>query len=235
MTGALALLFDFGGTLDADGVYTAPRFHAAYRASGGALDAAAFEPVFAESERALAALPGIETLGYRDAVAAQARLIVASLPAGDRADAGRIAERFDAEARAAVARHRPVLERLASRYRMAVVSNFTGNLDPCLEDLGLRRFFGVRLDSAVVGIRKPDPRIFRLALERLGVGADRAWMIGDNIEADVRAAARVGIKACWLAPAGREVPAGPAPLARIARLEEIEGVLAAPEHEARVS
>src|SRR5690348_4634397 len=108
MTGALALLFDFGGTLDADGVYTAPRFHAAYRASGGALDAAAFEPVFAESERALAALPGIETLGYRDAVAAQARLIVASLPAGDRADAGRIAERFDAEARAARSEERRV-------------------------------------------------------------------------------------------------------------------------------
>src|SRR2546427_1211252 len=46
------------------------------------------------------------------------------------------------------------------RSRLGVVSNFTGNLRPCLEELGLARFFAVLSDSAVLGWSKPDPRIF---------------------------------------------------------------------------
>ena len=50
------LLFDFGGTLDADGIPWARRFHTAYADAGGALDFAAFEPVYQASDVTLAAL-----------------------------------------------------------------------------------------------------------------------------------------------------------------------------------
>src|SRR5207244_10281659 len=70
-----AVLFDFGGTLEADGVNWGPRFHAAYVEGGGALDYATFEPIYKESDRALGRLSGIERLGFRATVEAQAALL----------------------------------------------------------------------------------------------------------------------------------------------------------------
>jgi putative hydrolase of the HAD superfamily len=220
------VLLDFGGTLDADGVHWSPRFHAAYRAAGGTLAFAAFEPIFKSSEQALARLPGIAGLGFRAAIEAQARLLMELLPDGGRVDPAAVARRLHGDALAVVQRNEPVLERLAQRYRLGVVSNFTGNLKPCLDELGLAKLFAVMSDSTVVGWSKPDPRIFRHTLAALGAKAERAWMVGDNFEADIRAAAAVGMRTCWLAPPGRAAPPELAPTARIGRFVELEQVVA---------
>jgi len=219
------VLLDFGGTLDADGVHWSPRFHAAYRAAGGTLDFAAFEPIFKSSDQALDCLPGIAELGFRAAIEAQARLLVELLPDGARVDPAAVARRLHDDAVAVVRRNEPVLERLARRYRLGVVSNFTGNLKPCLDELGLARLFAVLSDSTVVGWSKPDPRIFWHTLAALGASAERAWMVGDNFEADIRAAAALGMRTCWLAPPGRAAPADLAPTARIGRFVDLEQVL----------
>ncbi len=216
------LLFDFGGTLDADGVHWSPRFHAAYRAAGGAVDYPAFDPLFKESDRALARLPHIRSLGFRETIEAQVRLLLELLPDAARVDARRIVDPFYDDALAVVDRNRPLLERLARSYRLAVVSNFTGNLEPCLRELDLLRFFAVTADSGVVGAAKPERRIFVETLAVLRAPAERAWMIGDNFETDIRPAAELGMWTCWLAPLDRRVPAGCAPSARIGRLSEIE-------------
>jgi len=231
------VLFDFGGTLDADGVHWAPRFHAAYRTAGGRLDYPAFERHFNASDRELERLPGIKGLGFRSLVEAQAQLVCRLVPDGAGVDPSAIAQAFHAAAVATVTRNRPLLDRLrgggqGSRgHRLGVVSNFTGNLDPCLVELDLRRCFEVVADSGVVGVSKPDPRIFTDALARLGVAPGRAWMVGDNFETDIRPAAALGLATCWLAPPDRPAPAGEgrgsAPTARIARLPDLEDVLSA--------
>lgn len=145
----------------------------------------------------------------------------------DRVDAAALARRLHTEATDTVARNIPILERLARRYRLAVVSNFTGNLRPCLEELGLARFFSVLSDSALVGWSKPDRRIFEHTLAELNVSPQQAWMVGDNFEADIRGAAALGIRTCWLAPADRTAPpgAGRVPTTRISRFPEVERVL----------
>jgi len=206
-------------------VHWSPRFHAAYRAVGGALDFAAFDSFFKVSDEALAHVPGIQTLGFHAAIAAEARLLVGLLP--DHVDAGALARLLHADARKIVARNVPVLERLARRYRLGVVSNFTGNLRPCLEELGLARFFTVLSDSTLVGWSKPDPRIFAHTLAALRVSPQHAWMVGDNFEADIRGAAGLGIRTCWLAPSERAAPRGAelVPTARISRLPDVEAVL----------
>ena len=200
------------------------RFHAAYRAVGGGLDFAAFDSFFKASDEALARLPGIRALGFRAAIEAQARL-VGLLP--DHVDAGALAERLHAAALEIVARNFPVVERLHRRYRLGIVSNFTGNLRPCLEELGLARFFAVLSDSALVGWSKPDPHIFAHTLAALQASPQRAWMVGDNFEADIRGAAGLGIRTCWLAPSDRTAPPGAeiVPTARISRLPDVEQVL----------
>jgi len=223
--GGRAILLDFGGTLDADGVHWCPRFHEAYRALGGTLDYAAFEAAFKRSDAALAALPHIGSLGFRATIEAQARLVAGLLGAAA-VDPDPLALRLHADSVATIERNRPVLERLAARFRLGVVSNFTGNLEPCLEELDLRRLFGAVLDSGVLGFAKPDERIFLQALTCLGARASDAWMVGDNLEADLRPAQRLGMRTAWVTPPARPGPGDFTPTRRIARLPELEAAVA---------
>lgn len=220
-----ALLFDFGGTLDGDGVPWPRRFFDAYRRAGGVLGFPDFEPLFRDTDRDLSAWPGIHAMGFRASIAAQAALLIERLPDGATVDVVRVIDTLDHDARAIVARNRPMIERLARRYRLGVVSNFTGNLEPCLAELGLRPFFDVVADSGVLGIAKPAVEIFTHALAALGVAPEGAWMVGDNLEADLRPAQRLGMRTCWLAPPDRPAPEGFAPTARIGRLTDFERVL----------
>ncbi|HYT71814.1 MAG TPA: HAD family hydrolase [Gemmatimonadales bacterium] len=220
-----AILFDFGGTLDADGVTWGPRYHAAYRSAGGSLDYSSFDPLHRRSDEALARVAGIRSFGFRQTIDAQVRLLLELVPDQDGVDANRMADLFHREARATVERNRALLERLTGRYRLGIVSNFTGNLAPCLQELGLAHLFAAVGDSGVVGAAKPDPRIFLEVLGTLGVSAGRAWMVGDNFDADIRGAAGLGMRTCWLAPPHRAAPPGDLPTARIRHLPELEGVI----------
>ncbi len=219
------ILFDFGGTLDADGVRWSQRFHAAYAAEGGSLNAVAFEPLFRRSDAELAAMPDTRALGFTGHVRTQARLLVDLLPDGGRVDAARLAQAFLDEAAFTIARNRRVLERLARTQRLGVVSNFTGNLARCLEELGLGACFEVVADSGVVGWSKPDERLFRHALDAIGVEPARVWMVGDNPQSDIAPALHLGMRACWITPAHRNDRLPVPPTARISMLTELPAVV----------
>ncbi len=91
---------------------------------------------------------------------------------------------------------------VASGARLAIVSNSDGTVEA---SLGARRLVPAGtpvLDSAAVGISKPDPGIFALALEALGVAADRAWHVGDVPSADVVGARAAGVHPLHLDPVG---------------------------------
>lgn len=91
------------------------------------------------------------------------------------------------------------LERLRSAgLRLGVVSNSDGRVEQALEAAGLRGYFDVVIDSALVGIEKPDPRIFHAALEALGVSPEEALYVGDLYEVDVIGARAAGMEAVLL-------------------------------------
>ena len=87
-----------------------------------------------------------------------------------------------------------MLEKLSQDYPLAVVSNFYGNLDAVLEDFGLRRFFTAVIESARAGVRKPDPAIFRLGAEALGLPPAQILAIGDSMDKDIIPAAATGCR-----------------------------------------
>ncbi len=217
-----AVFFDFGGTIDADGVPAAIRFHRAYRAAGGSLPQGTFAPLYRVSERRLAEVPGIRAAGFREAVSAQAALIHEGVPDAARVDRATMAARFHDEATAVVARIRPVLERLAATLRLAVVAAAPGSLRSCLADLGILEVFAAVIDAAELGFERPDVRLLATALAALGVTADAAWMVGDDLDADIRPAASLGMKTCWIAPPDREPPGGVVPTLRLGRLADLE-------------
>lgn len=78
-------------------------------------------------------------------------------------------------------------------YRLGIISNWDASLGSLVRKLGLESYFDVVLASAAWGFRKPDPAIFRLALEEMGVQAAEAVHVGDLPEAD-GAASAVGIR-----------------------------------------
>jgi FMN phosphatase YigB (HAD superfamily) len=223
---AAVVLFDFGGTLDADGIPWARRFHQAYVDAAGRLDFAAFEPLFQASDDALLRLHNIRQLGYRATLEAQVRCLRPLLPDGDGLDGPKMVDAFHVAALRTVERNRPILERLKRTYRLGIVSNFTGNLAPCLHELRLDGYFTAVSDSTVVGVEKPDARIFAATLDALGASPHQAWMVGDNFEADIRPATRLGLRACWIAPPARVAAADAPQHARVAMLPEVLGVLA---------
>jgi HAD superfamily hydrolase (TIGR01549 family) len=75
------------------------------------------------------------------------------------------------------------------------------------------------------GISKPDPRIFHIALERLGVAAADAVMVGDSWTADITGASRAGIRAVWFNSRRAPVPPEPAGVAVIESLTPASAIL----------
>ena len=93
------------------------------------------------------------------------------------------------------------LERLrAAGHRLVVVSNSNGTMRKHFARLDLAKHFEVLIDSSDVGVEKPDPRIFEIALARIGVKAEEAAYIGDLYSIDVRGARRVGLRPILLDP-----------------------------------
>ena len=79
-------------------------------------------------------------------------------------------------------------------YRVAVVSNADGRVRGLLEDTGLAAFLEFIIDSAEVGVEKPDPRIFHAATDRLGLPPGRCAYVGDIYEIDVAGALEAGLQ-----------------------------------------
>jgi len=83
-------------------------------------------------------------------------------------------------------------------WRVGVISNGSPAQRLKITTTGLLELIDGYCVSAEVGVRKPDPAIFRLAAERLGASLAEAWMIGDSPEADIAGAHRIGIASAWI-------------------------------------
>jgi HAD superfamily hydrolase (TIGR01509 family) len=222
---ATAVLFDFGGTLDADGVPWKARFFALCRDEGLVTDRERFDPIFYTVDDALVgAVP--PSLSFEDTARRLAGGLVRGLGSEDATVGERIARRFLDEARAILDRNAPLLSRLGRRYRLGIVSNFYGNLVTVCHNAGVRGRFGVIVDSTCVGCVKPDPRIFRSALDALGVTPADAWFVGDSLPRDMAGARAIGMRHVWLvgaagSPAAACCPADPT----LRSLTDLEGLL----------
>lgn len=105
-----------------------------------------------------------------------------------------------------------------------LLSNWEAWLADLVDHLELGDLFATVVVSGRVGVEKPDPAIYQIALEAAGVEAGEAVMVGDSLEADVLGPSRVGIRGILLDPENRHPEAG---VTRIRSLAELAGVLEA--------
>lgn len=92
-----------------------------------------------------------------------------------------------------------MLEELKSRkLLLGLITNGYGQFQmDNIKALGIEKYFDVILVSEWEGIKKPDPKIFNRALEKLNVSSDQCVFVGDHPENDVRASQNVGMKGVW--------------------------------------
>ena len=193
-----AVLFDLGGTLDAPGVPWKDRLFRLYRAEDVVISPEEFAPVFYRADDALVgSVPA--TLSLRDTVERLVDGVSAALHIDDADRTRRIATRFLESAGAYARQNAQLLSELAGRYRLGVVSNFYGNLGAVCDELGFGPYLDVIVDSTAVGCTKPDPRIFRHALDCLGLHAEKTIFVGDSPTRDMAGARAIGMEHVWLA------------------------------------
>lgn len=90
----------------------------------------------------------------------------------------------------------------ASGVKVAIVSNSEGMLDTLFAKLGLSDSIDVLVDSAKVGVEKPDKRIFEIACERTGTTLARTLHLGDTVATDIDGARNAGARALLIDPHG---------------------------------
>ena len=217
-----AILFDFGGTLDADGVAWKDRFRSAVGFEG---EAERFDRAFyAADDPLVGTIP--RDLSLKETVERLSGNLVQELGL-DPATAPRVAKAFYRDALAKAADSARILERLSGRFRLGVVSNFYGNVARILADARIAPLLTVIADSNRVGWMKPDRRLFEHALRGLDAEPHATLHVGDSYERDVRAAHALGLRTAWLVAGDRSAAAAD-PLAdlTISSLGDLERALA---------
>ncbi len=196
-------IFDYGGTLDTGGNHWGKVIWHAYERVGVPVDEALFREAYVHGERTLGRNPIIQPdFTFRQTLEKKIRLqldfIETRCPEVTRAQYGEmLLDDLYTRTCEETARSRSVLLQLHERFPMVLVSNFYGNIATVLREFQLGGIFQHIVESAVVGIRKPDPRIFSLGVEALGLDPSEVVVVGDSIDKDIIPAHQAGCQTVW--------------------------------------
>ena len=193
------ILIDFGGTIDSDGIHWFNAFSNAYAMVADVPKEMLWD-AYVNTERTLGRNPIIKPT---DTFCKTLQTKIA-LQTGYLQSKGIIITAQDTILDTCynkVVKHistvsKPVLEKLYTKYPMVLVTNFYGNMHTVLEEFGLLHLFKDVVESSVVGVRKPDPEIFRLGVKALGLEPAQTVMIGDSLDKDILPAQSIGCHTC---------------------------------------
>ena len=213
-----ALIFDFGGTLDGNGIHWLERAYQFIQERHPEITREAFDKADKATITEFALGDTSHKWNYQDGsmlpVGAVASEYAArcNLRETTEAIADGIYQRlglseqmkdeyvdwFCAGAAEHLKNNRRWLETLHGTYQLAVISNNFGNTRGWCDEYGLTPLLGAIIDSTVLGIAKPDARIFEAALSELGVTPAEAIYVGDSYTADMIGGKNAGMWTAWL-------------------------------------
>jgi putative hydrolase of the HAD superfamily len=201
------IIFDYGGTIDSNGKHWAEVLWGAYQDNGVPVTKEQFREAYVYGERYLATHPVIQPSDnflelLKKKVELQVQYLLNEKKLIDENKTLKyiveISEQCYTFVKKIISNEQSILATLKGRYPMVLVSNFYGNVEAVLEDFGLLRFFDNIIESAIVGVRKPDPAIFALGVERLNLPAPSIVVIGDSYTKDIVPARANGCQTIWL-------------------------------------
>ena len=196
-------IFDYGGTLDTGGQHWGKVIWHAYERQQVPVSEEAFRDAYVHAERTLGKNPiiqpdftfykTIETKIRSQLEYLQEKNDVSSVSSYQKPLTDSLYEATVKE----TAKSREVLLQLKQQYPMVLVSNFYGNIATVLKEFKLDGIFDKIIESAVVGVRKPDPQIFTLGVEALGMQPDEVVVVGDSMDKDIIPAGKAGCHTVW--------------------------------------
>ena len=201
------IIFDYGGTIDSRGDHWSHIIYEGWQKSGLEVPIEIFRDAYVHAERALARerhiLPSDNFLQLL-----RKKMLIELTWLSDNTEfiaPGDIETKADEislycynYAKRCIEEARPTLEDLSRKYPLVLVSNFYGNVDEVLRDFDIRKFFNGIIESAVVGVRKPDPRIFMLGVVALGLEPSEVLVVGDSLKKDILPARSIGCPTAWI-------------------------------------
>lgn len=226
------VIFDYGGTIDSRGVHWSEIIWDGYKKAQVPVDKQQFRDCYVFAERELAKTRHIlPEHNFLDLLRIKMNIELQNLADNDLLPkacpviekAEEIAQYCYQAAKESIEEARPTLEFVHDRMPMVLVSNFYGNVETVLADFGLLHFFKKIVESAVVGVRKPDPKIFEFGVNALGLKPEEVLVVGDSYKKDIQPALTLGCRTAWLKGKGwtAEEDAVTHPC-QISRLEEIK-------------
>lgn len=189
-------IFDYGGTLDTGGQHWGMLLWHAFERHQVPVSESQFRDAYVYAERTLGRNKIIQpTDTFLQTLKAKVQLELTYLNNESYTDA--IVSDVYERTKSQTALSRRVLMQMKAS-PMVLVSNFYGNISVVLQEFGLDGIFAEVIESAVVGIRKPDPQIFLLGVDALGMKPEEVTVVGDSLEKDIIPAKRAGCHTVWL-------------------------------------
>ncbi len=192
-----AIFFNFGGTLDSDGITYKDRFYPFYLDMGINVSQEEFGHAFYNSDDSILT-EKLDDLSFRETLRLQVGRVLQGLKVDNKFLQYRIADRFLQNSLSKLEENRKVLECLKKNYLLGIISNFFGNLPEIIREVGMEKLFDVIIDSSRVGYFKPDPKIFYEALKPLKLSPHQAIYVGESLNRDMAGARGVGMPHIWL-------------------------------------
>ena len=202
------VIFDYGGTIDTNSVHWAEVLWAAYEQLNVPVEKQDFRDAYVYGERAMAKHPLVKTTdNFHQVLRIKTHLQIGHLFELGILKADATERVIYAEGIADICYNhvlevlkmaRPVVAKLAEKYKLVLVSNFYGNIETILKDFQLDSYFSHIVESSVVGVRKPDPAIYQLGVDAMGFKPEEIVVIGDSYTKDMVPAKKVGCHVVWL-------------------------------------
>ena len=198
------VLIDFGGTIDTDGSHWYKVFKRAYNSVMPGLDDALLRNAYIHAERTLGRTPVIKP-EYTFLKTLECKIALQAEYLSDNGcDISNMQRNLLLDGCYSIVQDnicnvsRPELLAISESLPMVLVTNFYGNMRSVLKEFDLDSLFYDVVESAVVGVRKPDAAIYNIALEHLALPATDVVMIGDTISKDMEPAIQVGCQTIWI-------------------------------------
>ncbi|MCU6769263.1 HAD family hydrolase [Barnesiella propionica] len=199
------IIFDYGGTIDSNGDHWSEVIWDGYQESRIPVNKEQFRNAYVYAERALARNPYIKPEhNFRDLLRIKMELELRNLTDEGYLDkkyrffSSDIAEYCYNRAKYCVNNAKELICEIKVKYPVVLVSNFYGNIETVLKDFGLLGLFDSIIESAVVGVRKPDPAIFEMGVKALGLLPSEVVVVGDSYKKDICPAESLGCQAIWI-------------------------------------
>lgn len=201
-------LFDFGGTIDTNGCHWGKMLWHGYQRQNIPISEEDFRKAYVYAERTLGRAPIIQSdYTFKKTLSIKLRIefeylqekgLVGTGNFNIASEQSSILNDLYSRVVETTSKAREVLLKLKENHPLVLVSNFYGNMNVVLEEFGLSDIFNKVIESAVVGVRKPDPAIFKLGIDALGLPVSDITYVGDSFDKDIVPANKLGLHTVWI-------------------------------------